>query len=74
MQVVLFITVMLVDLSFTIMHVTVSVAIIQLQLSAVLIQVTTVSALNMWVIIFIGGNLCCNYAGGTFCIAQLFLF
>ena len=45
-QVVLSITVMLVNLSVAIMHVNVSVAIIQLEVSAALMQVT-VSASNM---------------------------
>ena len=52
MQVLVFVTVMLVDLSFVIMHVTGSVAIIQLEVFAALLQVA-VSALNMWVTIFI---------------------
>ena len=52
MQVVLSVTVMLVDLSVAIMHVNVSVAIIQLEVSAALMQVT-VSDSNMWVTISI---------------------
>ena len=67
--------VMLVDLSFAIMHVTVSAAIIQLEVSAALMQVT-VSASNIWVtifIVFMQVGVYYNYAGGTFCSAQLFL-
>ena len=52
MQIVLSVTVMLVNISVAIMHVTVPVAIMQLEVSAALMQVT-VSASNMWVIIFI---------------------
>ena len=52
MQVVLSVTVMLVDLLVVIMHVTVSVEIIQLKVSAALMLVT-ISASNMWVTIFI---------------------
>ena len=52
MQVVLSVTVMLVNLSVTNMHKTVPVAIIQLEVSAALMQVT-VSSSNMWVTIFI---------------------
>ena len=51
-EVVLSVTVMLVDLSVTVMQVTVSVAIMQLEVSAAHMQVT-VSAANMWVTIFI---------------------
>ena len=69
MQVVLSVTVMLVDLSVAIMHVNVSVAIIQLEVSAALMQVT-VSALNVWgdnfYFIYASGSLCCSYAGVTF--------
>ena len=74
MQIVISVTVMLVEISVAIMHVTVSVAIMQLEVSAALIQ-RTVSASNMWVTIFIvftQVGVCCNYAGGTFCSAQLF--
>ena len=51
-QVLLSVTVMLVDLFVTIMQVTGSVAVIQLEVSAAHMQVT-VSATNMWVTIFI---------------------
>ena len=75
MQVVLSVTVTLVDLSVAIMCVTASTAIIQLEASATLMQVT-VSASNMWVTIFIVfmqvGGLCCNYAGGTFAMHNCF--
>ena len=54
MQIILSVTVLLVDLSAAIVHVTVFVAIMQLEVSAALI-------------------LCYNYAGNTFCNAQLFL-
>ena len=52
MQVLLSVTVMVVDLSVAIMHVTVSVAIFELEVSAALMQVI-VFASNMWVTIFI---------------------
>ena len=52
MQVVLSITVMLLDLSVAIMHVTVSVAISQLEVSAALMQEID-SSLNIWVAMFI---------------------
>ena len=70
---VLFVIGMLVDLSVAIMQMAVSVAIMQLAVSGAHIQVT-VSAANMWVttivvIMPIGVSLCCNYAGGVFCIA-----
>ena len=51
-QVLLSVTVMLVDLFVTVMQVTVSVAVMQLEVSAAHMQVT-VSAANMWVTIFI---------------------
>ena len=52
MQVVLSVTVMLVDLSVAIMHVTVSADIVQLEVSAALLQVTFSSS-NKWVTIVI---------------------
>ena len=52
LQVVLSVTVMLVDLSAAIMHVTVSLEIIQLEVFAALMQ-AIVSASNIWVTIFI---------------------
>ena len=51
-QVVLSVTVILVDLSVAIMYVTVSVAIIQSDVSAALMQVT-VSSSNMWMTILL---------------------
>ena len=51
-EVVLFVTGILVDLSFAIKQVTVSVAIMQLKASAAHMQVT-VSAANMWLTIFV---------------------
>ena len=67
MQVVLSVTVMLVDLSVAVMQVTVAVVIMQFEVSAALMQVT-VSAANKWVTIFIVimQSLCCNYTGGIF--------
>ena len=52
MQIVLSVTVALVDLSVEIMNVTVSVAIMKLEVSAALMHVT-VSPSNMWVTIFV---------------------
>ena len=75
MEIVISVTVMLVEISVAIMHVTVSVAIIQLEVSEALMQ-RAVSASNMWVtifIVFMQVRVCCNYGGGTFCSAQLFL-
>ena len=71
MQVVIFVTIMLMDLSVAIMQVTVSVAIMQLEVSVAHMQVT-VSAANMWMNFYCNygdGSLCYNYAGGIFCSA-----
>ena len=60
-------------LSATVMLVNLFVAIMQLEVSGALMQVI-VSAANMWVTIFVVimqvGSLCCNYAGGIFCIVS----
>ena len=67
MQVVLSVTVTMVDLSVSMMPVTLSVAIMQFGVSATLIPVT-VSTANMWVTIFIMQvGVCCYYALGIFC-------
>ena len=66
------VTGLLVDLFVAIMQVTVSVTILQLEFCEAHMQVT-LSAANMWVIIFYcnnaDGSLSCNCVGGIFCSA-----
>ena len=73
MQIVVSVTVLLMDLSAAIMHVTVSVAINQLELSATLMQVTVSASMTIFILFMQVGVSVAIMQVDLFCIAQLFL-
>ena len=72
-EMVIFGTVMLVDLSVAIKQVTVSVAIMQLEVSGAHMQMTLsaakISLVDNFCCNYVDGSFCCNYAGSIFCSA-----